>query len=184
MVLHHNEVTYSLSSCDDTVFPPTVAESYKRISTAMMIGLKRMGLTPVLAERTPQDYSRSHLPCFSSPARDEVLVSGKKIIGSAQKRIGSRFLQHGSIPLENSENLLASVATPMTGSDEISMIPLSRAVGTEVSFDWAVGKFMEGISEFFKVYLNKRTLNAAEQEAVRKIQRERYSDQAWTFGSP
>ncbi|MBN1222539.1 MAG: lipoate--protein ligase family protein [Candidatus Aminicenantes bacterium] len=184
LVLHHREVTYSLSSCDLKSFSPTVSESYKRISEAMMLGLKKMGLSPILADKTPQDYIRGHLPCFSRPARDEVMIAGGKIIGSAQKRIGPCFLQHGSIPLEENEKLLASVSSIAAGSDNLSMTSLCRAIGKRITFDRAVEMLAEGISEYFEVRLKKRTLSLAEQKSIRKIQRERYANPDWTFGGP
>jgi lipoate-protein ligase A len=39
------------------------------------------------------------LPCFLAPNRDEVMVQGKKLVGSAQKRTSQAVLQHGSLPL-------------------------------------------------------------------------------------
>ena len=82
LVLHFNEVTYSLCSSDTDLFSSTLAESYRRISEALVRGLERMGLRPTLADAPPQEYSRGNLPCFSYPARNEVEVQGKKIIGS------------------------------------------------------------------------------------------------------
>jgi lipoate-protein ligase A len=45
-------------------------------------------------------------PCFSQPAGGEVLVSDRKIIGSAQMRRGTALLQHGSIILEDDQRLV------------------------------------------------------------------------------
>jgi len=36
-------------------------------------------------------------PCFSSTSRFEITAAGRKLIGSAQRRLKSAFLQHGSI---------------------------------------------------------------------------------------
>ena len=36
------------------------------------------------------------LPCFLAPNRDEIMIKGKKLIGSAQKRTAGAVLQHGS----------------------------------------------------------------------------------------
>jgi len=88
LVLHHKEVTYSICSSDSQTFPPTVGESYKLVSEALMRGLEKMGLKAYLADSPPDFYARGNLPCFSYPARNEIELMGKKIIGSAQKRIG------------------------------------------------------------------------------------------------
>jgi len=183
LVLHHQEVTYSLASSDAAMFPSTVTGSYRRISEGMMIGLKRMGLDPVLADTTPQDYRRGQFPCFSQPARDEVMVDGRKIIGSAQKRVGSCFLQHGSIPLKNSEKLLASVSSLKEGCEKLRMTSLSRATGKKVEFDGAVKMFIEGISEYFKVRWKMRILSEAERRSIGILQHRRYDHPEWTFRS-
>ena len=182
LVLHHEEVTYSLVSTDNETFPPTVADSYKQVSEALMLGLRKMGLDPHLAELPPEEYVRDHRLCFSYPARNEVEISGKKIIGSAQKRSGPKFIQHGLIPLKDSEKLLSLVALSRVNvEEEVRMISLSQAMGKVVDFEWAVTFLCAGISEYFDVDLKARTLTQEEEQAVRHIQKDRYADPKWTF---
>lgn len=38
-------------------------------------------------------------PCFASSAKYELLADGRKVVASAQKRLGEALLQHGSIKL-------------------------------------------------------------------------------------
>jgi lipoate-protein ligase A len=181
LVLHHKEVTYSISSSDAETFTLKLSDSYRLISEALMRGLQRMGLKPCLADAPPDSYLRGNLPCFSYPARNEVEVSGKKIIGSAQKRAGSKFIQHGSIPLEEDEGLLDSVSF-LRGEKSLSrMTSLSRALGKEVSFDWAVEHFISGISEFFGVELRPKIFDDAEKRAISSIEKERYANRDWTY---
>jgi len=183
LVLHHEEVTYSLVSTDNETFPPTVGDSYKQVSEALMVGLKEMGLNPNLADMPPEEYVRDHRLCFSYPARNEVEVSGKKIIGSAQKRIGPKFIQHGLIPLKDSENLLNFVSLSKEEDEKIRMISLSQALGKEVDFDWTVPVLCAGISEYFGIHLTTRTLTQEEERAISQIQKERYANPVWTFGA-
>jgi len=182
LVLHHEEVTYSLVSTDNETFPPTVGNSYKQVSEALMVGLKEMGLNPNLADMPPEEYVRDHRLCFSYPARNEVEVSGKKIIGSAQKRMGSKFIQHGLIPLKENENLLKFV-TLYKEEEEIQMISLSQALGKDVDFNWTVPVLCAGISEYFGIHLITRALTQEEEGAICQIQKERYANPVWTFGA-
>ena len=55
------------------------------------------------------------LPCFISPSRYELTVEGRKIVGSAQRRLRRSFLQHGSMPIACDREKLAR-ATRMTDS--------------------------------------------------------------------
>lgn len=181
LVLHHKEVTYSICSSDGETFTSKLIDSYRLISEALMRGLERMGLKPCLADAPPNSYLRGNLPCFSYPARNEVEVNGKKIIGSAQKRAGSRFIQHGSIPLEEDEGSLNSVSFLRSEKSLLRMTSLSQALGKAVSFDWAVEHFISGISEFFGVKLRPKIFDDSEKKAISSIEKERYLNKDWTF---
>jgi lipoate-protein ligase A len=180
LVLHQKEVTYSLCSSDKETFTSTLADSYRLISQALMRGFEKMGLKSYLADAPPDSYVRGNLPCFSYPARNEIEVEGKKIVGSAQKRAGSKFIQHGSIPLEEDEGYLGPVSFLKKEDSKGRMISLSQALGEKVSFDWAVERLTSGISEFFKVNFKPKIFNTEEKEAISKIQKERYANIDWT----
>lgn len=181
LVLHHNEITYSVCSSDEEIFPPSLAESYKLISQALILGLEKMGVNSYLAAGAPSSYVKGNLPCFSYPARNEIEVQGKKIVGSAQKRLGSRFIQHGSIPVENNGSLLELVTTLREGKSKIRMTSLSEVLGRKVSFDWAVERLAEGFSEYFGISLKPKIFNAKERERILRIQKYRYENKDWTF---
>lgn len=180
LVLHHKEVTYSVCSTDTEIFSRKLMNSYRLISEALNKGLHSMGLASRLAEDTPPDYVRGLSPCFSGPARDEIEVQGKKIIGSAQKRMGNKFIQHGSIPLEKREELLKSVSPSGHKEKIIKMMSLSEALGKKVDFKEAVDHFIYGMSDFFRVRLVPRFFTEPELEAIQKITNERYENPGWT----
>lgn len=183
LVLHHKEVTYSICSSDNQIFTSTLMDSYRLISEALMRGFMKMGLKPCLADAPPDSYIKGNLPCFSYPARDEIEIQGKKIVGSAQKREGSKFIQHGSIPLEEDEALLESVSALERNNNKVRMISLSQALGKKVSFDWVVERLISGISEFFRINLTPKIFTTEEKEFISRIQKERYASHNWTFGN-
>lgn len=181
LVLHHQEITYSLCSSDTRVFTSTLAESYRLISEALILGLKKMGLNPSLARSAPAPYIKGNLPCFSFPAACEIEVEGKKIVGSAQKREGKRFLQHGSLPLKANRELLGSVSLQLGKVFPLHMISLSEALQKDISFEEAVSYLLAGFSEYFSVPFKEIAIDTREEEAISKIQKERYESIAWTF---
>lgn len=181
LVLHHKEVTYSLCSSDKETFTSKLAESYRLISQSLIRGFEKMGLESYLADAPPNSYVRGNLPCFSYPARNEIEIEGKKIVGSAQKRAGYKFIQHGSIPLEKDEGFLGPVSFLKKNYNKERMISLSQALGKEVSFDWAVERLTSGISEFFKVNFKPKVFNVEEKELISKIQKKRYANKNWTY---
>jgi len=101
-ILHSEEITYSVVLPLNSYISPR--EIYQKISTALILGLEIYH--PILAKSEleviqpnfPKLYKEpSGLICFGSTAKNEVKFSGKKIIGSAQRKLNKSILQHGSI---------------------------------------------------------------------------------------
>jgi lipoyl(octanoyl) transferase len=101
-ILHAEEVTYSV------VLPYSASYSakdiYTSISLALLEGLKLY--SPVLAKAELEGLqpnfpnllkSPSGMLCFASTAKSEIKFKGKKLIGSAQRKMEKIVLQHGSI---------------------------------------------------------------------------------------
>ena len=129
-----------------------VLDTYLALSRGLAAGLAEMGIPVDLA---PRDAGRARrgcgrkgeslggtesegrvggsAACFDSPSAYELLAAGRKIVGSAQVRRGSTFLQHGSIPI--SMNFAAAEAA--MGMPKGSGVDLSRCVAT-------VGEFVAG----------------------------------------
>jgi lipoate-protein ligase A len=104
-VLHDGDVTYACA------FPKSVKEmgsgitqTYRLISRCLAEGLGRASIK-CAAHDSDADLRgigrEVKLPCFLAPNRDEIMVDGKKLVGSAQKRTAGAVLQHGSIPITN-----------------------------------------------------------------------------------
>ncbi len=101
-ILHAEELTYSVVLPYNFELSPR--EIYFRISNALMRGLEIYN--PILAKSQLEDYQPnfpklleepSGVLCFASTARNEVKFNGKKLIGSAQRKLNNVILQHGSI---------------------------------------------------------------------------------------
>lgn len=181
VVLHNKELTYSLASSDKETFTSTLRDSYQLISLALIKGLELMGLSARLAPASPPAYVRGTMPCFAFPARDEVEIGGRKIIGSAQKRTGAAFIQHGSIPLEKEEALLGAVAKSDAEDAGLNMTSLSEALGRPVAFDWAAARLSQGVAGFFGIKLEPLSLDASAWLEISGIEAERYGNDAWTL---
>ncbi len=181
LVLHHQEITYALCSTDTELFTDSLASSYRLISMGLMEGLRLLGLHPELSGPADTSYSRGNLPCFALPAQDEVVIAGRKIIGSAQRRLGSRFLQHGSLPLRPQEDWLRQISRLEDTAKPLRMISLEEALGRPVSFEEIVPFLARGLADFFQVQLERSELTSAEMKEVAFIEKARYANDAWTF---
>lgn len=181
LVLHHHELTYSVCSSDTEIFPPTVDGSHQLISQALIVGLKLLGLKAEMASATETGYARSSLPCFVHPARHEVVIEGRKVIGSAQRRIGHRFLQHGSIPLSPHDDWLKQISRLHDLNLSFRMISLGEALGRAIEPKEVIPFFIEGFKQFFNLDLEEKPLNQIELEQVELIEKSRYRQPFWTF---
>ncbi len=102
-ILHDLEITYALV-VDDTLPLGRVAPTglYQLAHQAWAEVLRAAGVT---CETAPDD---APLPsprsgpffCFETPGRTDLLLNGRKLLGSSQRRIPGRVLQHGSLMLD------------------------------------------------------------------------------------
>ncbi len=181
-VLHYEELTYSVSSSSNEFNKvPSVRYAYNRIARALLDGLKNLGVKAEIVSKDPKGIVKSDLPCFSYPTRDEITVNGKKIIGSAQKRVKDAFLQHGSIPVKDHRKMYAEI----TGIDyhllENTMTTIELEIKREVSFQELVSAFREGFLKTFSIDLLNYELTFDELNEVKKIEREIYSQDKWNY---
>lgn len=101
-VLHAEELTYCVVI--PSSFGLTPREIYNKISLALVRGLIEYdsNLKNVKLENWQPDFfsllkKPSGVICFASTAKHEVKYNGKKLVGSAQRRLKKVTLQHGSI---------------------------------------------------------------------------------------
>ncbi|MDY6914858.1 MAG: lipoate--protein ligase family protein, partial [Candidatus Cloacimonadota bacterium] len=109
MVLHYEEVTYSVISPLQNRLSGSILETYSEISTALLTGLKNMGVAAKFEKKglSTEQQRRSANPCFTSSSRFELNYKHSKIVGSAQVRKNNTLLQHGSILLHHDQSLVA-----------------------------------------------------------------------------
>jgi lipoate-protein ligase A len=108
-VWHEHEVTYAVAA-PMAAFgggEGSLRASYRAIHARLAAALCALGVEATLASDRPP---ARHGPCFASPVGGEVLVNGRKVIGSAQVRRGAALLQHGSILLAGSQETVREVS--------------------------------------------------------------------------
>ena len=105
-VLHDGELTYAVVAPAATLGGPR--RTYRRVNEALAAALRSLGAPVTLAGAVALPALDSG-PCFQSPAEGEVVAVGRKLVGSAQARIGQALLQHGSILLEGDQSRLEAL---------------------------------------------------------------------------
>jgi lipoate-protein ligase A len=96
-ILHAEELTYAvIGTSPGPLFGASLHETYMKINEALLDFLSGLGIAADISTGESREEMRG-LVCFKSAGRHEVSVAGRKVIGSAQRRRGDVFLQHGSI---------------------------------------------------------------------------------------
>ncbi|HEY2383114.1 MAG TPA: lipoate--protein ligase family protein [Terriglobia bacterium] len=154
-VLHDDELTYAVVSSDSDIFGDTIYGNYKRVSEALCLGYNRLGVPAILAPDTRKPSGVSDdvdLPCFLSTSRYELMVSGRKIVGSAQRRVRRSFLQHGSMPITCDRSTLAH-ATRMADAAplEAEMAGVAEFLRERPGLDLFRGAFIRAFQDYFSI---------------------------------
>jgi lipoate-protein ligase A len=129
-VWHNLDLTYAVAAPSD-VFGP-LATTHLAIHRTLAEAVEGLGVTASLAPaRRPPPVDAG--ACFATAAGGEVTVANHKVVGSAQLRTRTAFLQHGSILLEGDQRLVSDVA--MGPSAPGSAPTLRELVGRPVGFE-------------------------------------------------
>ena len=137
---------------------------------------------PRIMEGTP--------PCFSSKARYEIVVGGRKLIGSAQRRMRGMMLQQGSLLIGPSHKRIIEVLRPESG-DQAARFRRALDEGTTCLREWLddpvlfeelAGALQQGMAEVLGVHMEPMALGDEEQTQAALLVRTKYGTEDWTLG--
>jgi lipoate-protein ligase A len=201
-VLHENELTYCV--CASTVEFPQLGKStfqtYQLICQALLeslliLGIKAEWVKPARESESSPSAILVAKPCFVSTSRYEITVSGRKLIGSAQRRFGTHldlptkesFIQHGSIltgkgrynlvdflPLESStEKVKHDLEESSTNLEEI----LER----KIEFGELILALKEGFAKVFDVQMENSIVSEEELQIACNLRDDKYLSENWNM---
>jgi lipoate-protein ligase A len=185
-VLHQQDLTYSLIL---PLRPPwttcSIAESYRLINMCLLRGLERLGLKATIARRPRQANGAPSPFCFSAISQYELLVGGKKVIGSAQRRFPEALLQQGSILLDFDPSGTLALLCPGEQAAAVG------AMGTVGSLREALGRLpdrlevetaiRDGFTSEMGIDFVEGELGPEEGELSMQYAAARYASANWTF---
>ncbi len=141
-VWHARELTYAVSA--PMAQYGSLQSGYRAIHEVLARAVTTLGAQPTLApDRTAPGVGSG--PCFAVAVGGEILVAGKKVVGSAQRRGERALLQHGSILLEDDQSLVRQVHLAES-QGEPPEAPLSQLLGRQVDFDTAAAAVAEALT--------------------------------------
>lgn len=162
-ILHSEELTYSV------VFPISYDSSardiYHEINVAIKNGLHLYDekLSLVELESTQPDFNKIYKEeissiCFAVSAKSEIKYSGKKLVGSAQRKFGNVILQHGSIlcggfhkKVINYLNISPENILSVLNEIEATTTDLNSILGAEINYSVLESAITRGFGEYFNI---------------------------------
>ncbi|MFG0261511.1 MAG: biotin/lipoate A/B protein ligase family protein [Novipirellula sp. JB048] len=184
-IVHHHELTYSFIWPLPNASPGAKAELYRQTHRAIVQALRSFGveasrfgdhgnptLTPTVARRADPSAAtlatkpREPFLCFQRRSAEDLILSGYKILGSAQRTSRQAVLQHGSLLLE-----VTPSAPELPGVVDLT----SRRVPIE---QLAVA-LTAAMAQAFQLEFEKYVLGAASRRRVQEIVSERFGQPAW-----
>ena len=179
-VLHDKELTYSFVISQE-LMPRSIVESYKVISKAILVTLENLGLEAEMSEKVKR--SQKSPLCFNDPSYYEIVVNGKKIVGSAQVRKNGKILQHGSILIDLD---IGKICSFFRTGGEVSRVrdrvtSLNDEMGKRIEFEDLAFVLKKGFEENFNVRLIPDELTRKEKILAQEIAAAKFSTREWNY---
>lgn len=190
-VFHANELTYSMiGPADDPVFGGTLTDTYRAVSRVLMDALTGLGAYPEWSRGEPV-AGRTGIgssPCFLSASRYEITIGGRKLVGSAQRRMEGYFLQQGSILTgpghERIADYLADGADSgyMRAEMALKSTDLAAALGHDADPGRLARLLADSLERTAGIEVNHDELSPRERECAYRLSEARYASKGWVIG--
>ncbi len=188
-ILHIDELTYSVCAApNDPRVLGSVLESYHRLAKALITALHNLGLPVEMEENTSPGGNVRGPVCFEVPSAYEIVVNGKKLVGSAQARKKEGVLQHGTFPLCGD---LTRITQALIFPDETTRSAaaeklLSRATTAEtvcghaLAWHTAAQAFVNAFEVELGLNFERDELTTIEKKYAQELLETKYDHPSWT----
>ena len=114
------------------------------MARVLVDALCRIGVPATRTSPDARAPGRDVFDCFAGPAPDEICVGGRKLAGSAQRRIDGALLQHGSIRLRP-DPASAVQGTGLAGAGATSLEEIGQGAISESALRSALQESFEDL---------------------------------------
>lgn len=182
-ILHEGpelELTYSVTATTGD-FPGAadLLATYRWIGEALAAGLQKLHAPVAMVPVQPSDPTAMPTFCFARTGSYELEVDGLKVVGSAQRRQGAGFLQHGAVMLGAAPDRLRAVF-PTEPDPLAGMTTLEAVLRRRPGFAETMTALGDGFREAHGLELAPGGLDADELELAETLVREKYGTDRWT----
>jgi len=153
--------------------------TYRWIGEALAAGLQKLHAPVAMVPVQPSDPTAMPTFCFARTGSYELEVDGLKVVGSAQRRQGAGFLQHGAVMLGAAPDRLRAVF-PTEPDPLAGMTTLEAVLHRRPGFAETMTALGDGFREAHGLELAPGGLDADELELAETLVREKYGTDRWT----
>lgn len=182
-ILHEGpdrELTYSVTAmAEDFPGADDLLATYQWIGRALEAGLNALGAAVAMVSVQPSDPRSMPAFCFARTGSYELEANGLKVVGSAQRRQGAGFLQHGAVMLAAEPARLARVF-PGARDPLAGMTTLEAVLGRRPGFDETADHLAGGFRRVHGLTLEPGGLTPAETALMEALARDKYGSADWT----
>jgi lipoate-protein ligase A len=172
------ELTYSVSAtAEDLGVSPDLLDTYRWIGRALVRGLIALGAAAEMVP-TGRGLGRDPAFCFARTAAYEIEAGGRKLVGSAQRRQGTSFLQHGAVLLGVDGPRLRALF-PTTHDPLASLTTLEAAISRRPTFEEVATALGEAFEAEHGLTLAPGGLTDEETARVERLVQDRYGRDAF-----
>ncbi len=176
-LLHEKELTYSLI-CYNKILPHSLSESYQLIARAIIRALRLLGVEAEIRNNFPLRAKKEKFLCLGYLSALDIVVDGKKVVGSAQRRSGDMFLQHGSIFIGLDKEKLLSLTNQKT--TPLSAVSLEEILGKPPKFHEVANSLRQGFEDELSIEFLEEELSSPETEEASMLVKNKYSGTNWS----
>lgn len=168
--IHHreDEVTYSVVAPYRAFADASPRAAYAAVHAVIARALVDLGVP--LAPRASAGQRSAHPAgwCYSQPTDYDLVVGERKLVGSAQRRRGRVFLQHGSLPRSPDPRAVGSTS-------------LAELVESPPSVEAIEDAIIAALESTLASRLVHDAMRETHRAAAQRIERARYGNPAWSF---
>ena len=169
-ILHDIEITYCLAiPSGNPLYTEGPITAYRLIHQSIADVLARFGISLQLRPEKTRNSTIKKEPefCFARPCPTDLICPEGKLVGSAQRRLPTAFMQHGSIILENRFPIQPTASLSYLLTQPIDLADLENQIAEE-------------LGEKLRMNLHQREFNESELSLAENLT-EKYQNPEWTI---
>lgn len=180
-VFHSGDIPFTLIiDIEQIKEASSIQQSYKMIHSIVLGALKKTGVTSIIMS---ENKNRASGSCFTTPVSGDILMSGKKILGGAQRRRNGVLLYQGSLMLNRPSSKITSfIPEKYNFLNEIikNTSSIEFLTSNKLSQDKIAASISKSFSLACSICFQDIPLTNYEKEKAVKLAEKKYSTLQWT----